>query len=96
MSRFLPSGSIEEMDITWLTDRLAVGGGIWNDENMAALVRLGVTHIINMQIEFDDRPLAQTQKATQAAVLRTRNDATPAASRDRVAIAGQQPTRPST
>jgi protein tyrosine phosphatase (PTP) superfamily phosphohydrolase (DUF442 family) len=46
------------MDMTWITDRVAVGGGIWNDENMAELVRQGVTHIINMQIEFDDRPLA--------------------------------------
>lgn len=46
------------MDITWVTNRIAVGGGIWNDQNMAELVRLGVTHIINMQIEFDDRPLA--------------------------------------
>jgi protein-tyrosine phosphatase len=47
------------MDMTWITDRIAVGGGIWNDENMAELVRLGVTHVINMQIEFDDRPLAE-------------------------------------
>src|SRR5215813_15340157 len=47
------------MDITWVTDRIAVGGGIWNDENMAELVRTGVTHIIDMQIEFDDRPLAK-------------------------------------
>jgi len=47
------------MDLTWITDRIAVGGGIWNDDNMAELVRHGVTHIINMQIEFDDRPLAQ-------------------------------------
>jgi protein tyrosine phosphatase (PTP) superfamily phosphohydrolase (DUF442 family) len=46
------------MDMTWVTDRIAVGGGIWNDENMAEVVRRGVTHIINMQIEFDDRPLA--------------------------------------
>jgi len=47
------------MDLTWVTDRLALGGGIWNDQNMVELVRLGVTHIINMQIEFDDRPLAK-------------------------------------
>jgi protein-tyrosine phosphatase len=47
------------MDMTWVTDRIAVGGGIWNDENMDALVKHGVTHIINMQIEFDDRPLAE-------------------------------------
>src|SRR5215813_13806953 len=52
------------MDITWLTDRLAVGGGIWNDDNMADLVRRGVTHIINMQIEFDDRPLARHYPVT--------------------------------
>jgi protein-tyrosine phosphatase len=47
------------MDITWVTDRIGVGGGIWNNENMEELVRLGVTHIIDMQIEFDDRPLAE-------------------------------------
>ena len=47
------------MDLSWVTDRIAVGGGIWNDDNMAELVRLGVTHIINMQVEFDDRPLAE-------------------------------------
>ena len=47
------------MDMTWVTDRIAVGGGIWNDENMQELVKRGVTHIIDMQIEFDDRPLAE-------------------------------------
>ncbi|MGA8621579.1 MAG: dual specificity protein phosphatase [Candidatus Sulfotelmatobacter sp.] len=47
------------MDITWVTDRIAVGGGIWNPENMAALARAGITHIIDMQIEFDDTPLAR-------------------------------------
>jgi protein-tyrosine phosphatase len=47
------------MDMTWVTDRIAVGGGIWNDENMAELVEHGITHIIDMQIEFDDRPLAE-------------------------------------
>jgi protein-tyrosine phosphatase len=47
------------MDMTWVTDRIALGGGIWNDENMAEVVKRGVTHIIDMQIEFDDRPLAE-------------------------------------
>ena len=47
------------MDITWLTDRIAVGGGIWTAENMAAVSRTGITHIIDMQIEFDDTPLAK-------------------------------------
>jgi protein-tyrosine phosphatase len=46
------------MDITWLTDRIAVGGGIWNGVNMAKVAEAGVTHIIDMQIEFDDTPLA--------------------------------------
>ena len=52
------------MDMTWVTDRIAVGGGIWYEENMAELVRMGVSHIINMQIEFDDRPLAKDQPVT--------------------------------
>ena len=46
------------IDITWVTDRIGVGGGICNAENMAAVARAGVTHIIDMQIEFDDTPLA--------------------------------------
>lgn len=46
------------MDITWLTDRIAVGGGIWTSDNMAKVARTGITHIIDMQIEFDDTPLA--------------------------------------
>ena len=47
------------MDITWITERLAVGGGIWSAENMAVVAREGITHIIDMQIEFDDTPLAK-------------------------------------
>ncbi len=46
------------MDITWLTERIAVGGGIWTSDNMAAIAKTGITHIIDMQIEFDDTPLA--------------------------------------
>lgn len=52
------------MDITWVTDRIAVGGGIWNEENMAAVSRAGITHIIDMQIEFDDTPLAEPHGIT--------------------------------
>jgi len=48
----------KRMDITWLTERVAVGGGIWRAENMAEVAREGVTHIIDMQIEFDDTALA--------------------------------------
>jgi protein-tyrosine phosphatase len=47
------------MDMTWVTGRIAVGSGIWNAENMATIARAGVTHIIDMQIEFDDTALAK-------------------------------------
>jgi hypothetical protein len=47
------------IDITWVTDQIGVGGGIWNAKNMEAVSCAGITHIIDMQIEFDDRPLAE-------------------------------------
>jgi protein tyrosine phosphatase (PTP) superfamily phosphohydrolase (DUF442 family) len=46
------------MDITWLDEWIAVGGGIWNSDNMAKVAKAGITHIIDMQIEFDDTTLA--------------------------------------
>lgn len=46
--------------MTWVTDRISVGGGIWNDLNMSDLVKMGITDIIDMQAEFDDRPLARS------------------------------------
>lgn len=46
------------MDMTWVTDQVALGGGIWNARNMEEVAQSGITHILNMQIEFDDRPLA--------------------------------------
>jgi protein-tyrosine phosphatase len=46
------------MDMTWVTDRIVLGGGIWNERNMIELAQAGVTHVIDMQIEFDDTPLA--------------------------------------
>ena len=49
------------IDITWVTERIGVGGGIWNAGNMEAVARAGITHIIDMQIEFDDTPLAREQ-----------------------------------
>lgn len=47
------------VDLTFILDRrLAVGGGIWTAPEMAELARLGFTHIVNLQIEFDDSELA--------------------------------------
>ena len=45
------------MDVTWVTEQIALGGGIWNLENMRELAESGITHVIDMQIEFDDTPL---------------------------------------
>jgi protein-tyrosine phosphatase len=47
------------MDMTWITPRISVGGGIWNAEDMAEVARAGITHVIDMQIEFDDTELAK-------------------------------------
>jgi protein-tyrosine phosphatase len=47
------------MDMTWVTERIAVGGGIWLAEKMDEVVRAGVTHVIDMQIEFDDTELGE-------------------------------------
>ncbi len=47
------------MDWSWITGRIAVGSGIWNAENMTEVERAGFTHVIDMQLEFDDRPLAE-------------------------------------
>jgi protein-tyrosine phosphatase len=46
------------MEMSWVTGRIAVGGGIWTAENMAQVARAEVTHVIDMQIEFDDTTLA--------------------------------------
>ena len=65
--RRLKTGGLQErrrkagMDITWLTERIAVGGGIWTAENMKAVAKEGITHIIDMQIEFDDTALARAR-----------------------------------
>lgn len=45
------------MDVTWVTEQIALGGGIWNANNMGELARAGVTHVLDMQMEFDDTPL---------------------------------------
>jgi protein-tyrosine phosphatase len=47
------------MDLTWVTEQVGLGGGIWNARNMEELAEAGITHVLNMQIEFDDRPLAE-------------------------------------
>ena len=36
-----------------------MGGGIWTDDKMIEVVGAGVTHIVDMQIEWDDTALAE-------------------------------------
>lgn len=62
-ARILSDGNFR-MDMTWVTARIAVGGGIWTADHMADVARAGVTHIIDMQIEFDDTPLAEPHGIT--------------------------------
>jgi len=57
-TRKIQGRTYRTMDITWLTHQIAVGGGIWNSGNMEKVKREGITHIIDMQIEFDDTDLA--------------------------------------
>ena len=52
-------GVRQGMDMSWITDRIAVGGGIWTEKKMDEVARNGITHIIDMQMEFDDTALAE-------------------------------------
>jgi hypothetical protein len=45
-------------DMNWVTKRIACGGIVDTDEEMAMLAEQGVTHILNMS-EWDDTSLAQ-------------------------------------
>lgn len=56
---FTTNDGAGRIDLSWVTGRIAVGGGIWNADNMAIVAKVGVTHVIDMQIEFDDTPLAE-------------------------------------
>lgn len=47
------------MDMTWISERIALGGGIWASDRMAEVARAGITHIIDMQMEFNDTELAR-------------------------------------
>jgi len=47
-------------DCTFVYKNLAVGGGIFIEENFKELkTRYGITHIIDAQAEFDDTPMAR-------------------------------------
>jgi hypothetical protein len=45
------------LDLSWVTDRIAVGGWIETEEKREAVIRAGITHVIDMAWESDDTPL---------------------------------------
>jgi protein-tyrosine phosphatase len=45
------------VDYQFVTERLAVGGSIGTIENMRELAQAGITHVVNMQHEFDDHSI---------------------------------------
>lgn len=48
------------VDLTFITERLAVGGAIFTRENFEGVCRAGITHIINTQLDFDDGTLRRS------------------------------------
>ena len=54
-------------DFDFITERLAVGGAIFTPENFEGVLHAGITHIINTQMDFDDRTLRLPASAGQPA-----------------------------
>ncbi|MBI2816552.1 MAG: dual specificity protein phosphatase family protein [Acidobacteria bacterium] len=46
------------VDFQFVTERVAVGGAINTLDNMRRVAEAGITHVIDMQLEFDDRSIA--------------------------------------
>jgi protein-tyrosine phosphatase len=47
------------LDYQFVTDRLAIGSSVRTAEAMRELARAGITHVVNVQIEFDNRRLSE-------------------------------------
>jgi protein-tyrosine phosphatase len=45
------------LDWQFVTERLALGGAIYTVANMRSLADSGITHVVNLQREFDDRSI---------------------------------------
>ena len=44
-------------DLHYVTRQLAVGGAIWTSDVMREVAATGITHIVNLQEEFDDHAI---------------------------------------
>jgi protein-tyrosine phosphatase len=55
-------------------DRIAVGGGIWTPYNMSSVAGEGITHIIDMQVEFDDEQLGPEEYGIKVLWNKTEDD----------------------
>lgn len=53
------SGGSVAVDMNWVTERIALGGAIWDERGMMHVVGEGITHIIDMQAEHDDSELGR-------------------------------------
>lgn len=51
------------VDFSWVTERIATGGGISSKADVDTLVAAGVTHIVDMREEFDDDTLNDNRVA---------------------------------
>jgi protein-tyrosine phosphatase len=58
VDRALAEQNQGEVDANWITDRIALGGWVETPEKMQDVAQSGITHILNMAWEFDERELA--------------------------------------
>jgi hypothetical protein len=49
----------EQLDCSWVADRFALGGVIWNRANIRQLAKVGITHVVDLQTAFDDTQIAE-------------------------------------
>jgi protein-tyrosine phosphatase len=54
-----PSSADPPLDLHWVTARLALGAAVWTARNMRRLAGEGITHVVSLQSEFDDRAIAE-------------------------------------
>jgi protein-tyrosine phosphatase len=70
--RLFPEGSQAELNMSWVTKNLAVGGRI-RPEDISALARAGVTHVIDTRSERRDDAQALAKEDIQLLYLPTRD-----------------------
>lgn len=49
----------ERLDYSWVTERFALGGAIWDRANMRQPAKAGISHVVDLQTTFDDTQIAE-------------------------------------